>query len=499
MASALVEKLGPTWSALRARAGSVLAHAPRVLRRHPQRWLAALGVLLALGLALRIARPPVDRALTVVVRRGELVAQVSAAGILRPASSITYRSPLAGREAEITQLAPEGVLVNEGDLVARLDTTELEADLLRAVQDARQAEVELRMVEVEREDVLGQIDSLKEGEGALGIAETQAALKRSERNVERLRQEYEGLKPLLDKGFVTRDEFQRSAAELEQAEAELTLARRKAEVQISRTRPREEQRARLQLAQKEAQIENSRARVRETAGRVAMLRQALEGCSMYARAGGLVVYEDFLGANPRRKVRVGDRVTASQGLVTIPEVQRMVVEASVPEGEVHRVAAGQPAAVRLDAFPGLVLAGRVSRVGTLARSSVERPWEAKRFDLIVDLDATTAALRPEMTARADVRVGELKDVLLLPVNAVFEQQGSFVCHVVRLLGVETRLVSLGESNDELVVVREGLSEGDRVSLTELPFSAPAPAANVAAPGGQMKMGGGAGRPQLAPR
>ena len=145
----------------------------------------------------------------------------------------------------------------------------------------------------------------------------------------------------------------------------------------------------------------------------------------------------------------------------------MVVEASVPEGEVHRVAAGQPATVRLDAFPGLVLTGRVSRVGTLARSSVERPWEAKRFDLIVDLDATTAALRPEMTARADVRVGELRDVLLLPINAVFEQQGSFVCHVVRLLGVETRLVSLGESNDELVVVREGLREGDRVALTDL--------------------------------
>ena len=247
---------------------------------------------------------------------------MSVAGILKPASSITYRSPLSGRETEITALAPEGVLVNEGDLVARLDTSELEAELLRAVQDARQAEV----------------------------------------------QEYQGLKPLLEKGFVTRDEFERSAAELEQAEAELALARRKAEIQVSRTRPREEQRAQLQLAQKGAQIENARARVRETAGRVAQLRQQIAGCSMYARAGGLVVYEDFLGASPRRKVRVGDRATASQGLVTIPEVARMVVEASVPEGEVHRVSAGQPATVRLDAFPGLVLTGRVSRVGPRRRA-----------------------------------------------------------------------------------------------------------------------------------
>ncbi len=484
MVSTLFEKLGPAGRALRAKAAGLLARAATAGRRRPRRILLALGALLLIAAGLRILRPPVDRALTVVVRRGNLLAQVSASGTLRPASSITYRSPLAGREAEITELAPEGVLVKEGDLVARLDTTDLQADLLRAVQDARQAEVDLRMVEAERLDALGQIDSLREGEGALGLEETEAALKRSERNVERLRREYEGLKPLLDKGFVTRDEFERSAVELEQAEAELKLARRRADVQVSRTRPRQEQRARLQLAQKEAQIGNARARVSETAGRVAELRQAIEGCSMYARAGGLVVYEDFLGASPRRKIRVGDRATASQGLVTIPEVARMVVEASVPESEVHRVAAGQPATVRLDAFPRLLLNGRVSRVGTLARSSLERPWETKRFDLIVDLDATTEALRPEMTARADVRVGELEDVLLLPVNAVFERQGGFVSYVVRLLGVETRRVTLGESNGELVVVREGLREGDRVALTDVGGGAAAPAVEAAAPVGR---------------
>ncbi len=493
-----LNRLAATGRALRAWGAGALARLPGVLRRHPRLFLAALGVLVLTGLGLRIARPPVDRELTVVARRGDLVVQVSAAGTLKPASSITYRSPLAGREAEVTFLAPEGVIVGEGDLIARLDTTGLEADLLRAVQDARQAQVELRVAEGDRQDALGQLDSLKEGEGALGIAETKAALARSEHNVERLRQENEGLKPLLAKGFVTRDEFERSAVELEQAEADLALARRKAEIQIKRTRPREEQRAELQLAQKEAQIENARARVHEAAGRVELLRQQIQACSMYARAGGLVVYEDYLGANPRRKVRVGDRVTASQGLVTIPEVARMVVEASVPEGEVHRLAAGQPATVALDAFPGLVLTGHVSRVGTLARSSVERPWEAKRFDLIVDLDPTKAALRPEMTARADVRVGEVKDALLVPINAVFEQQGSFVCYVVRLLGVETRRVSLGDSNDSFVVVREGLRAGDRVALTEIGAGAPPPAA-APAQGLPMPLGGGAGKPLLAPR
>jgi multidrug resistance efflux pump len=68
---------------------------------------------------------------------------------------------------------------------------------------------------------------------------------------------------------------------------------------------------------------------------------------------------------PRRKVRVGDRVSSSQGVVTIPEVDRMLVEGSVGEAEVRRIRAGQRASVRLEAFPDLRLGGRVERVGTL--------------------------------------------------------------------------------------------------------------------------------------
>src|SRR6266702_1649737 len=66
-------------------------------------------------------RPAVDPALTTYVGKGPLTAQLTVTGTLRPAQSITYRSPLAGREAEIIELAPEGLRVSEGDLLVRLD------------------------------------------------------------------------------------------------------------------------------------------------------------------------------------------------------------------------------------------------------------------------------------------------------------------------------------------------------------------------------------------
>jgi HlyD family secretion protein len=444
-------------------------------------------VLLLVAGAWFSRRSSVDPALVAIVQRGALTAQLTASGILKPSESITYRSPLAGREAEIIELVAEGTRVNEGDLLVRIDTTDLQREVERARQEAA-----------------AMMTSVAEGEGALGVEETRTRLQLAQKKVERLRQEQAQLQPLLARGFITREELKRTVDELEQSEQELALAKKRADVVIGVSHPRDQQRAQLQLAHKEAALENARAKKGEAAARLKQLTDQIEHCRIYARRRGMVVHEEFLNANPRRKIRVGDRVTASQGLVTIPEVNRMVLEASVSEADMHRVRPSQPAAVRVEAFPDLRLTGMVARVGTLARASADRPFDDKRFDLIIDLETTNADLRPEMTARADIVVGAKSEVLLVPVNAVFEQQGSMVCHVVRPFGIETRTVELGESDATMVEVVSGLAEGDRVTLTDpgraaTPATAPNGAASPRRDRAQAKPGAPAERHVLQPR
>jgi len=147
-------------------------------------------------------------------------------------------------------------------------------------------------------------------------------------------------------------------------------------------------------------------------------------------------------------------------------VSRMLVEASIGEAEVHRVRTGQTAEVRVEAFPDLKLTGKVTRVGALASASAARPFDDKRFDLVITLDPTTAELRPEMTIRADVIVGSRKDVLLLPVTALFNKDGRHVVYLATVSGSETRPVEIGALNDRVAEIVSGLREGDRVALTE---------------------------------
>ncbi len=454
--------------------------AVRSLLRAPRAPAVAAAMVLVLVAAALWTRTSVDPTLVATVERGELIATLTTAGPLRPIQSITYRSPIPGREVEIRELAPEGTRVNAGDLLVRLGTTELEVELARVRQELRQAQMDLQVAEGEWEEAGATVRDVSDGEGALTVEEARTGLQRIQKKVERLREEYAHLKALMDKGFITRDELAKTRDQLEETEEELGLAHKRTDVLVQMAHPREQKRASLQLAQKAAQLGNGRTRVVETQARMDLLTRLIEECTIYARSPGLVVYEEFLNVNPRRKLRVGDRVFATQGIVTIPEVNRMLVEASVGEAEVHRVRPGQAAAVRVEAFPDLRLTGKVSRVGTLASASATRPFDEKRFDLIVELDATGAELRPEMTARADIVVGTRKDVLLVPVTAVFEKHGAFVTYVVGGGGrLEPRPVTLGESNDRVVEVVGGLREHERVSLTE-----PANAATGAAPVGR---------------
>lgn len=439
--------------------------------------VGATALVLLLGALWRGADGAPD--LTAAVVTGPLTARLSVTGTLKPIQVTTYRSALVGREAEVLALVAEGTMVTEGDLLARLDTTAIEAELDNARQEARQADADLQVAEIDRQDAAASASTAADGEGALTVDEAQARLHAAERRADRLREEHAQLEPLLARGFITREELRKTEDALDAAAEELTLMRRRTQVLLDVTRPRELQRGRLQRAQKDALVERARTHVADTHARVAALETLVASGSIYARRPGLVVHEELLIANPRRKVRVGDRVTPSQGLLTIPEVDRMLLETSVSEADVRRVAPGQRAAVYVEAFPALTLEGTVTRVGTLARPSPDRAFDDKRFDLQVELTRVSPALRPEMTARAEVVVAQRTAALLAPITAVFGSPQGLVAHVVRGSTVETRRVEVGESDGTYVEVLGGLREGEQLRLVAPEASAapsPAPAA-----------------------
>ena len=489
------DRIAPAARRLREALALVAALPPR-----RKALLAGAGVVLLGAAALVALRAGVsDTVGEVRVVRGPLRITVAVSGLLAPARAESYGPEIAGVELKVVELAPEGSWVKPGALLVRFDDgpfrRELEAARSRLVQtsgEAEQARQALRALlatqrseRLEAEAGLARaeldLSTFVNGTAPLEIQQSAAAVERGAREAEEARQKLEGLAPFAEKGYVSRDELRAAERRATEAQADLVLARQRHRTLAQFTHPQllaqkqqelASRRAALkvvtektsaQAAQSKAAADLADARAAEAARAVADVERRVALCTVTARSPGLVVHREiFEKGGEKRRVRVGDAVFAGQPVLDLPDLSEMLVETRVKEGEIHRVAAGQKAEVRLEAFPDETFAATVLRLGALTAGD---RGEARTFPLVLRLAKADPRLRPGMTAQALVVAGEVADALQVPVDAVRYEGEKAVCTVKTVTGSETRPVTTGRSNAFFVEVRQGLSEGDVVLLS----------------------------------
>jgi len=441
-----------------------------------------------------------DDAAAAFVREGPFKVTITEAGTLQALRSVTYASAIQSNQAKVTALAPEGKLVQKGDLLVLFDTApfeeeirknqallaQAEAELLKAREDLKLQQVQNREelmaaeLRVEKSDL--ELKDVQQGKGRVKEEEAEQAVAQAERELRKAETALADLRPLLAEGFITRIELERAEQQVAAAREDLGLAERRRAALVSYGRPLELSQARsdaqssretlrqltsatsYRVAQKQAAIAAAESRIEEAAARLSLARQQLARCEVRAEVPGIVVYKDVFFGSEQRKPQVGDQVWANQPLVILPDITKMVVETRVRETDVHKVERNQNVRVRVEAYPDLRLSGAVTLVGTLAQEDKERRG-SKFFSVTVQIAESEPRLRPGMTARVEIEVEERERALYVPLDAVFERNGR---HVVFPAGrrPEPREVVLGPSNADFVVVERGLARGERVLLRD---------------------------------
>ncbi|MBU0754072.1 MAG: hypothetical protein KJ645_02965, partial [Planctomycetes bacterium] len=99
-----------------------------------------------------------------------------------------------------------------------------------------------------------------------------------------------------------------------------------------------------------------------------------------------------------------------------------------------------------------------------------RSWlnpDLKIYSTDITLENGTGKLKPGMSAKVEIIVDQLKQVISVPIQSVYRRGGHEVCYV-KSSGseVEIRPVEVGMNNDQFVVIEEGLVEGEKVLLFE---------------------------------
>jgi len=198
-----------------------------------------------------------------------------------------------------------------------------------------------------------------------------------------------------------------------------------------------------------ARIDGAPNTVREREIDMQLAQDALE--QTYLRA-------PFAGVITAVYVEPGETVTTNEAAVQLMDDSSFLVEVAVDELDIARVQVGQPAAIRLDADPSRVRPGVVERVSLVANmeGGVVTVPVTVRF-LEVD-----PFLRPGYTATVQITVAEARDVIVVPIDAIWENGP--VRTVTRVVNGQTETVPVvtGLSDDRWVEIVEGLQVGDEV-------------------------------------
>ena len=167
-----------------------------------------------------------------------------------------------------------------------------------------------------------------------------------------------------------------------------------------------------------------------------------------------------------QKVGRGSMVFPGSAIGMLPVDGKLQARIYVPKNDAVGIEVGQAVELRVDVDINRALSGKIESVSPMA---ITRNRRDPRQYVVV-----TASLDEDM--RRGVRIGSaltakivtatLQDAIVLPYQAVFNEDDAFVVYVLDNDGPNTRNVTLGRRSPTLVEVEEGLIEGELVSLIE---------------------------------
>ncbi len=470
--------------------------------------LVAVPLLLAAGAWPLLSRGTTGAAsrsgpATYTVRRGDLDITIVENGTLVAKDSLKV-VPQFRSEAKIVFLLEEGKSVQQGDVICRCDSLNLQNQVEQQEMEIVQAEAALVTARTEHEIQIGEnqatiekakitldlvrleLEKYRDGDAPQDHRALEVAIKDAETDFNRANKRYEDSKKLVEQNFVKRSELEQDTINLEKATVKLEASRRALQVFEQYTMPMTlrkdtnavadatrdldtaEKRANSKLNQREADRLQAETRIKRLRQQLADRRKDLDNMTMTAPCPGILIYGDPREPWYREQIKVGGSIYGGNTLMTIPDLRVMQVKIEVHEADINKVEVGQPVIVTMDTYPGLRLHGLVERVANIAAAG--NPWsgtqtEVKRFDVeIVLKDTAERKLKPGISAKAEIQVATLRDALFVPLQCVFLEGGVHRCIVAGPDGPQRRDVKIGLSSDTYTEIQSGLEAGEQVLL-----------------------------------
>ena len=298
-------------------------------------------------------------------------------GTVEPSRTSTVGSEQAGLVVEF--LAREGLRVEADQPLARLRTSQIDIRI-------QSAKAELRLREQ-------QLAELQNGTRPEEVEQARARVRELEAGLELRRWKLEASEKLRESNTISEDELR--DARLAVRAAELVLAVSQKALELAEAGPREERKA-----QAEAEVDIQKAEV-------ARLEDERER---------YVIRAPFDGYVSREHTEVGQWLRPGDPVATILHLDVVDVTVDVVEDFVRLLTVGSDARVSIDAVPGRIFTGKVSRI--VPQADLRGRTFPVKIRLENEREGDAMLLKSGMFASATLAVGEDAPALFVPKDAV---------------------------------------------------------------------------------
>ena len=366
----------------------------------------------------------------------------------------------------ILDVVDEGTRVEEGDLLVRLDSSKMEQDL-RQQQIMCNTSAAL-VTQAHSEFDTAVISQTEYAEGTF-VQEEQAIMNEvyvAEDALKKAELDLESGERLLAKGLLTRLQLEGHQSSVAKARNELEAGQTKLRVLRDFTKAKMLKQLEANIVTAKARWESEQSSHQLEIDKLTDVQDQLDKCTIRAPQSGTVVHANVYSRRGGKEfvVEPGARVREQQVIVRLPDPAHMQVKAKINESRITLIKPGMSVAIRLDALKDLEIDGEVMLVNQYAEPGGWSSGNVKEYAGFIKIIEPPSQIRSGMNAEVRILVEHRADALMVPVQALYEQQGLFFCVVQRAEKWEARLVELGSTNDKMVTIERGLQEGERVAL-----------------------------------
>ena len=353
---------------------------------------------------------------------------IQATGELEATSSVSITPPQMRRERrfKITRLVDEGTVVSEGDFLMEFDTSDIASRL-------RDETANFQKVQEERQK--------KRSDSDIQLKNQKLSLEQAKSDLEKLDVKLSSQTDLV------------SGIEIEQTRIQRDAAKTKVDFL--------EKKLKYQTESGQLDLQISRSNETHYRQRMEELMDAMDSYTVRAPVSGMVIYKRNWNNEARE---VGSDVSLMDTIMEIPDLSTIRAKIQIDEIDSGKVKEGQEASITVDSVQGRSFTGNIVNVGSILKQATsDRPQKINdAYVTIKNLD--TKILRPGMNVKAQIRVGQYSQVIVIPMTSIEERDGRSYVQVwqPKDRSFEWREIHLATNDGLTAVVESGLNANEKI-------------------------------------